>query len=399
MNSYVLDSQPTPRDIPSRNQVADSRRQKRSEFLDLLRRRWPHPCVIGVAVATSELLSVYPVVQAGGDAHINAWFALMLLWRSLPLLLVMVAAAAAQVWMAQRVGLRRLMLILAAVAISAGVSTAQGNIFRGSMPELRLSEAIHARFLYIFWINVTFTLLLVILYEWQLRAEQAATAVREARIADEALEMQTLEARLNGMKARVDPEFLFAVIAHTEAHYTEDVARGELLLDQLIEFLRNTLPRRTDSRAALGSELRLCESYLALESTMRRDSLSFRTMVDRAVLAARFPPSVLLPLLRTLLPTTVPTGQPAAKSISVTMEVRRKFSRLELEITCGAMSQSAPYLLARSRQSQATANAALHTFFGSDANVEVRVSPLDGYSVTLDVPYVSYPLEVPCVAS
>ena len=225
------------------------------------------------------------------------------------------------------------------------------------------------------------------------------TAVRDARIADEALEMQTLEARLNSMKARVDPEFLFDVIAHAELRYGEDIEAGERLLEALIEFLRNTLPRRADSRAALGSEVRLCESYLALESAMRRDSLSFRTTAKQVVLAARFPPSVLLPLLRTLLSATVPTERPASKPISVAIEVRRQLSRLEVEITCGAMSQSAPYLLARVRQSLVAANAALRAFFGADAKVDVSVSPFAGYAVTIDVPYVPYPLEVHRVAS
>ena len=38
-------------------------------------------------------------------------------------------------------------------------------------------------------------------------------------------------------------------------------------------------------------------------------------------------------------------------------------------------------------------------FFGADAKVDVSVSPFAGYAVTIDVPYVPYPLEVHRVAS
>ena len=401
MNSYAINSQPTPHDIPSRDHVADTRRRKRAEFLDLLRRRWPHPCVIGVALAISELLSFYPLVQDADSAPINLWAAMVFIWGSLPLLLVMLVATSAQVWLPQRVGLRRALLIFAAVAISVAIPAFQGDRAQWGITGLDTPWGHDPLpvFLFLFWIDATFSILLVILYEWQLRTDQAVTAVRDARIADEALEMQTLEARLNSMKARVDPEFLFAIIAHAEVRYAEDVGRGEQLLDQLIEFLRNTLPRRADSRAALGSEVRLCEAYLSLEATMRGESLSFRTTTDRVVLAARFPPSVLLPLLRTLLPSKVPIESSASQSISVAIEVRRQLSRLEVEITCGAMAQSAPYLLARIRQSLDAANAALRAFFGADAKVDVSVSPFAGYAVTIDVPYVPYPLEVHRVAS
>ena len=377
---------------------------RRAEFVDLLRRRWPHAVVIGVALIVSELLSTYPVVADTDDWSISHWVVMMLAARLLTPLSVMLSVTAIQVWLPRPVNRRRLMLVLAVVAICLASSGVQSSQTWAALSLLRtmLGEGRLPLFLYLLWLNLVFSILLVILYEWQMHTDQLAAAVRDARIADEALATQALEARLNGMKARVDPEFLFAVIAQAEVRYSEDVAAGERMLDALIEFLRATLPRRANSRAALGSEVRLCEAYLALESTMRRDRLRFTTASDRVLLASRFPPAVLLPVLRTLLPSQIPSEPLASPAISVAIEVRRQLSRLVVVISCSATSQSALYLLARSRQSLAEASATLRAFFGSDANVGIKVVPVEGYIVTLDVPYVAdvaYASEVPNVAT
>ena len=400
MNSYAINSQPTPHDIPSRDQVADSRRHKRAEFLDLLRRRWPHPCVIGVALAISELLSFYPLVQDADSAPINLWAAMVFIWGSLPLLLVMLVATSAQVWLPQRVGLRRALLIFAAVAISVAIPAFQGHRAQWGITGLDTPWGHDPLpvFLFLFWIDATFTVLLVILYEWQLRTDQAVTAVRDARIADEALATQVLDARLNGMKARVDPEFLFAVIAHAEVLYAEEVDRGERLLDQLIEFLRATLPRSTGSRAAVGSEVRLCEAYLGLETSMRRGSMSYETTAERTALAARFPPTVLLPLLKALLPprlwvpvpaqfASLPEERSALQPIVVSVSVWQDSLRLGLDISCHATARSALALPAVSQHNLATANTALQAFFGKETRVETRARSASENVVSIEVPY------------
>lgn len=403
MNAYALDDPRAHLDSQTSHPVLDMRYAKRAEFRQLLQRRWPHPCVLGVALAVSELLSSNPLVADPESVSFNPWLwcLMTLAARVLTPLLVMLTVTIAQVGLPCGAGWRRLILVFAAIAISVAFSAAQTtNLWHASMGLNDLSgDARLALFLFQFWINAVFSILLVILYEWQLRVDQVMAAVRDARIAEEALETQTLDARLNGMKARVDPEFLFTVIANAGVLYRVDINAGERLLEQLIDFLRATLPRHADSRMTLGSEMRLSEAYLALESTMRRDSLSFRTTADRVALAARFPPLVLLPLLRTLLPSKLPEEPSASLLISVVIEARRQLSRLEVNMTCGATSQSAPYLLARSRQSEATAKAALRTFFGADANVSIRVRASDGYTVTVDVPFIPYMSEVPHVAS
>ena len=404
MNTYALAS-PFPEDAAvSRSERVSMSAPRRAEFVDLLRRRWPHPCILGVALFVSELLSTYPVVADADGLSGSRWVVQLLAARLLTMLAVMLTITTIQVWLPRPLIRRRLLLIIVVVAICIASPAIQTSHTWAGLNPLwtMLGEGQLALFLYLLWLNMVFGILLVVLYEWQMRTDQLATAVRDARIADEALATQALEARLNGMKARVDPEFLFAVIAQAELRYGEDVGAGERMLDALIEFLRATLPRRVDSRAALGSEVRLCEAYLALESNMRRDRLSFTTASDRVLLASRFPPAVLLPLLRTLLPSQIPSEPLTSPAISVAIEVRRQLSRLVVVISCSATSQSALYLLARSRQSLAAASTTLRAFFGSDANVDIKVVPTEGYVVTLDVPYVAdvtYASEVPNVAS
>ena len=231
-------------------------------------------------------------------------------------------------------------------------------------------------FLYLFWINAAFSSLLAVLYEWQARAVKTMAAVRATQLEGETIERQTLESRLSGMKARIDPEFLFAVIAHIETLYLESIDDAERLLEQLIDFLRATLPRSRDAVTTLEVEIRLCAAYLAIEKTLRADTLSYQTKADADSSAAYFPPSVLLPLLETLM---VPRSK-GSRPVHLSISAHKRPDGVTIELTSHA--PSAPPL----RETLDVAAAALRVFFGGNVTVVARSPTFPGNTIVIEVP-------------
>ena len=355
-------------------------RQRNRDFLPLLRQRLPHIAALGLAVGGSELLSTYPLmVDSGTKANIE-WIAVLLMNRILSLLIAVSALTAVQVWLKQ--GRARIVaMMIAVIAIGAGTSALLSSVsWSQLLQETRMWGGGEtngpAMFMYIFWINTVFAGLLAILYEWQMRANGVMETLRAVRIAGEGVERQTLESRLSGMKARVDPELLFAVIARMEALYVKDIDKAEQLLERLIEFLRATLPRTMDAPAALEQEIKLCGAYLTIEKSLRLDVLSYQSRCDAAVTGSYFPPFVLLPLLQTLVP---PRQHTAPIHLSITAQNNRDGVRIEL--TCHAVLSSPPH------DAIEAAADALRAFFGENISIVAKAAAFGGNSIFIEVPH------------
>ena len=359
--------------------LSESNGGKFGEFERLLKSRLVHVTALGTAIASSEILNTYAVVIESDNAPMYTWLVGMLLNRVLALLVVVTACTALQVWVI-RPQVRVLLTVIGVVASATVISIVQATAgWRDDVAGQIFGESGLGPFLYIFWLNATFGGLLAFLYEWQLRANQAMQAVRNERIAGELLEQQTLESRLSGMKARVDPELLFAVIARAQELYVDDIEAAEHLLEQLIEFLRATLPRGHEAAATLGQEIALCRAYLALEMTLRRETLTYQTKMNADAAIGYFPPSVLLPLLQTLVMPRGQTTRPTHLSISV----ERQLSSVSIDLTVHEVHSPPP------PTALALATTALRTFFGDTATVVAKSAPFAGNTICITIPHVA----------
>ena len=359
--------------------LSESNGGKFGEFARMLKSRLVHVAALGTAIASSEILNTYAVVIGSDSAPMYIWIVHMVLPRVLTLLVVVMACTALQVCVI-RLRARMLLTVIGVVAGATAFSALQAmGGWREDIAEQILGESGMGAFLYVFWINATFGGLLAFLYEWQLRANQAMQAVRNERIAGEMLEQQTLESRLSGMKARVDPELLFAVIARAQDIYSEDIEAAEHLLEQLIEFLRATLPSGHEAAATLGQEISLCRAYLELERALRREALTYRANVDADAATVYFPPSVLLPLLQTLVMPRGQTTRPTHLSIST----ERQLSSVSIDLTVHEL-HSPPPSAALER-----ATTALRTFFGDTATVVAQSAPFAGTTIRIAIPHVA----------
>jgi signal transduction histidine kinase len=134
------------------------------------------------------------------------------------------------------------------------------------------------------------------IHGYQQRAAAAAATLHQARIDQVALAKQMLEARLQVMRAQIEPHFLFNTLANVKRLCQTDVGGGITMLDNLVRYLRAALPRMRDERSTLAQEAELVQSYLAVLKIRMGARLRYSIDVPAALGDQPFPPMMLLTL-------------------------------------------------------------------------------------------------------
>ena len=134
------------------------------------------------------------------------------------------------------------------------------------------------------------------IHGFQQRAAAAAATLHQARIDQVALAKQMLEARLQVMRAQIEPHFLFNTLANVKRLCQTDVDGGITMLDNLVRYLRAALPRMREEQSTLAQEAELVQSYLAVLKIRMGARLRYSIDVPRALGDQPFPPMMLLTL-------------------------------------------------------------------------------------------------------
>lgn len=109
------------------------------------------------------------------------------------------------------------------------------------------------------------------------------------------------EARLRMLQSRIDPALLFGMLERVRALYAAEPERAEMLLEELIVFLRAVLPRLHSATSTVGQEIAAAAAYVRLRALA--DDQGAAIDVDAAAaVEAPFPPGILLALIGGILP-------------------------------------------------------------------------------------------------
>lgn len=135
-----------------------------------------------------------------------------------------------------------------------------------------------------------------VIHALQQRTLAAAAALHRAQVEQVALAGQMLEARLQVMRAQIEPHFLFNTLANVKRLCRTDVAGGITMLDNLVRYLRAALPRMREERSTLAQEVDLVQSYLAVLKIRMGSRLHYSIDVPEALGHQPFPPMMLLTL-------------------------------------------------------------------------------------------------------
>jgi hypothetical protein len=206
----------------------------------------------------------------------------------------------------------------------------------------------------------------------------------DERAAAQAAQRQAAESRLKLLESQLEPHMLFNTLANLRALISVDPPRAQVMLDQLIGFLRSTLSGSRLERHALSAEFGRLADYLALMQVRMAERLEARFELPEELAALPVPPLLLQPLVEN----SIRHGlEPSVKGGRIVVSARRVGEELVLCVRDtgigygGAAVAGTSFGLAQVRER-------LLTLYGARATLEVvRASDEAGGTIaTLKLP-------------
>ena len=204
-----------------------------------------------------------------------------------------------------------------------------------------------------------------VFFVFQRQAAEAATSAHEIELQRIQLDRQMTEARLQWLRAQIEPHFLFNTLANIRQLYRTEPNRGRLMLGNFIAYLRAALPQMRRDETTLKREVDLARAYLGVLQVRMGERLKtcFDIPQDLATLA--FPPFA----LSTLTENAIKHGlNPLPEGGSIGIAARVEDSRLKVDVSDNG---------AGIRQSSGSGNGL--------ANLRARLSALYGETATLSI--------------
>lgn len=229
------------------------------------------------------------------------------------------------------------------------------------------------------WTLTTYGLLAAWYYESADSAARTTAALRQSELARRSAERWVLDLRLRSLQARVDPRVLFATLDEAGRLYRSSAAEAERLLDDLIDYLRQALPKLRQVESTLAHEVELVRAYARVIRGAEQRRLDMVATVEPAIGDARFPPMVLQPLCDALVRRTLDAGRSVRLTIAAAGDA--KCVRLSLSIEPG----NEPFAIERMDDARRTLNA----MFSPLARISVTGPPSGKAGVFVEIPYVA----------
>jgi len=118
------------------------------------------------------------------------------------------------------------------------------------------------------------------------RGEQAANT-------ETVVEKELAVAKLSLLHAQVEPHFLYNTLGSAKYLIASDPARAEAMLDNLILYLRHSLPRTEDAASTLGDEIVRTRAYLDILKIRMDERLQVSIDLPDELAAVPFPTMML----------------------------------------------------------------------------------------------------------
>lgn len=104
-------------------------------------------------------------------------------------------------------------------------------------------------------------------------------------------------AKLGLLQAQIEPHFLYNTLGSAKYLVRQDVGKAEAILDNLITYLRHSLPRTEETSSSLGDELQRANAYLDILKIRMGERLTTHIDVPDTLRAHPFPAMMLQTLV------------------------------------------------------------------------------------------------------
>ncbi len=219
----------------------------------------------------------------------------------------------------------------------------------------------------------------VMLWLWQ-RSVDVQAAVQDAELRRSQIESQLAQMRLQWLRSRIEPHFLFNTLATVRRLHHTDPAQGARLLAHFLTYLRMTLASEHLRPATLGQEIDLVEAYLGIVAVRMSGRLEARCDVPQHLRGCELPQLI----IATLVENAVKHGigpQPEGGRIEVT--ARALGATLEVTVTDTGAGFSGS---GGTGIGLANARARIATLYGAAATLTLENKPPSGVRARLSLP-------------
>jgi sensor histidine kinase YesM len=131
--------------------------------------------------------------------------------------------------------------------------------------------------------------------EWEERKVEELMARENLKIVSS--EKQLVQAQMRMLQAQIEPHFLFNTLANIQSLINRSPERANLMMDNFISYLRQTLSASRSQAGTVKQEMDLLKNYLELIKIRMGERLQFSVDVDDAIANAPLPPMLLQPIV------------------------------------------------------------------------------------------------------
>jgi hypothetical protein len=121
------------------------------------------------------------------------------------------------------------------------------------------------------------------------QAEQAAAQAHDSDVHRLQLELQMTQARLQSLRAYIEPHFLFNTLANVQRLYGTQPERGRAMLASFIAYVRAALPQMRHDQTTLRQDVELARTYLEVLQVRMGPRLQVRFDVPDEMATLPFP--------------------------------------------------------------------------------------------------------------
>ncbi len=155
------------------------------------------------------------------------------------------------------------------------------------------------------------------------------TEARRRELKQAQLEQLLAEARMQALRAQLNPHFVFNALNAISAFVERDPRRARAMIEHLGDFLRISLGGPESHSTTLQQELDVLEHYLSIQRARFEDRLKVSMDIEPAALRAQVPTLILQPLVENAIGHGV---APRASAGSVFISAHRRNGSLELMV-------------------------------------------------------------------
>ena len=212
------------------------------------------------------------------------------------------------------------------------------------------------------------------------QAAHAGARVHDSELQRVELDRQMTEARLQSLRAQIEPHFLFNTLANVQELYRTDPARGRRMLGSFVAYLRTALPHMRREETTLAHEIDLARTYLDVLQVRMGERLQVRFDVPAEYAGLAFPPLA----LSTLTENAIKHGlNPLPEGGAIEIRAQREGGRLKVGV-----ADTGAGLRASGGSGTGIANlrARLAALYGGEGGLTLEANAPRGIRATITVP-------------